>query len=119
MKINFKNPPRKFKVGLEKNITIQDHGTIYLDDNQQITFLTKDNKEYDLCRKSWGFYATPSVNSRLLKFNFKTALVKNSKNQYYVMLVEKDKIDDFNNYIKNDKNELIEWLDERNTDESK
>ena len=34
------------------------------------------------------------------------------------MLVEKDKIDDFFNYIKNDENELIEWLDERNKDES-
>ena len=52
----------------------------------------------------------PSLNSRLLKLGFKTALVKNSKEQVYIMIVEtKYQIFD---YLKNDKNELVEWFDE-------
>ena len=82
-----------------------------LDYNQQAS--SNDNKEYDVCRKSWGFYATPSVNSRLLKFDFKTAIVKNSLGNIYVMIVEKNKIEDFYEYLDKDKNEVIEWLDEK------
>ena len=29
------------------------------------------------------------------------------------MIVEKDKISEFFDYLKNDKNELVEWLDEK------
>ncbi len=113
MKINLKKSPRTYKVGLKQNIIIKDFGSINLEPNEQITFKTIDDKEYDFCRKSWGYYATPSINSRLIKFGFKTALVKNSKGQIYIMVVEKDKIEDFFNYLENDSNELIEWLDEK------
>jgi len=113
LKFDIKKNPRKFKVGLNKDIVIEDCGNLNLDFNQQITFLTNDNKEYDVCRKSWGFYATPSVNSRLLKFDFKTAIVKNSQGNIYVMIVEKNKIEDFYEYLDKDKNEVIEWLDEK------
>ena len=113
MKINLKKKPRAYKVGLNQDIIIKDCGSINLEPNEQITFITIDNKEYDFCRKSWGYYATPSMNSRLIKFGFKTGLVKNSKGQMYIMVVEKQKIDDFFNYLKNDNNELIEWLDEK------
>lgn len=113
MKIKTKSPPREYYVGTKKNITIKDCGTISLLDDEQITFLTSTKAEYDICKKSWGFYATPSLNSRLLKFNFKTALVKNSKEQVYIMIVEKNKLSEFFEYLKNDKNELVEWLDEK------
>tara|TARA_X000000950_G_scaffold289276_1_gene411525 strand:+ start:84 stop:425 length:342 start_codon:yes stop_codon:yes gene_type:complete len=113
MKVDLKKPSRKYQVGFNQEIIIEDCGTINLDYNQQITFITDDKKEYDLCRKSWGFYATPSVNSRLVSFNFKTALVQNSKKQIYVMIVEREKIDDFFLYLKKEKNYLLEWLDER------
>tara|TARA_Y100000768_G_C23981311_1_gene685963 strand:- start:1180 stop:1536 length:357 start_codon:yes stop_codon:yes gene_type:complete len=113
VKLKSKNPPREYNVGIKKDITIKDCGTISLSDNEQVTFITKSDAEYDICKKSWGFYATPSVNSRLIKFNFKTALVKNSKDQVYIMIVEKDKLQEFFKYLENDKNELIEWLDEK------
>jgi hypothetical protein len=50
---------------------------------------TDDGKEYDVAKKDWGFYATPSMNGRLKKFGFKTAIVK--KFTWYVLynLVEK------------------------------
>tara|TARA_B100001059_G_C17702415_1_gene510861 strand:+ start:116 stop:472 length:357 start_codon:yes stop_codon:yes gene_type:complete len=113
MKVKIKNPPREYNVGIKKDIKIKDCGTIDLYEDEQVTFLTRSNEEYDICKKSWGFYATPSVNSRLIKFNFKTALVKNSKNQVYIMIVEKDKLNEFFKYLEKDQNELVEWLDEK------
>mgnify|MGYP001298951963 CR=1 FL=1 len=112
MKIKKKNPPRKFSVGLNYEITISDHGSILLKDNDQISFITEDDKEYDVVRKEWGFYATPSINGRLSNQGFKTALVKNSNGMLYIMLVEKNKLDEFKKYLENEKNFLIKWLDE-------
>ncbi|MCH8331533.1 MAG: hypothetical protein IH946_09175 [Bacteroidetes bacterium] len=113
MKFNQKDPPRKFTVNKNVVVDIYDHGTIDLEANEQVTFITKNGAEYDVARKSWGFYATPSVNGRLKDFGFKTALVRNDQNRYYVMLVEDGKLDDFVRYITDDKQEVVEWLDER------
>ena len=41
------------------------------------------------------------------------ALVKNSIGRYYVMVVETDRVADFNAYIREERHEVIEWLDER------
>jgi len=112
MKINLNKPPRKFQVGTDYKITIKDGGTIILDPDEQITFIAKDGKEYDVVRKEWGYYATPSVNGRLKGFNFKTALVINKKNQLFIMIVEKDKQDMFFEYINTDCQTLLCWLDE-------
>ena len=112
MKFNEENPPREFKVGLDNQIVIKDCGTIHMKPDEQITFVTGDGKEYDVARKDWGFYATPSMNGRLKNFGFKTALVKNESGMYYIMVVEKNKITLFENYLKKEKNHLIKWLDE-------
>ncbi len=112
MKINKNNPPRKFTVGTDKKITISDCANINLKHNEQVSFITHDNKEYDVVRKEWGFYATPSMNGRLKNQGFKTALVKNKEGMYYIMIVEKNKTTLFENYLKEEKNYLIKWLDE-------
>ena len=111
MKFNEENPPREFKVGLDNQIVIKDCGTIHLTPDEQITFVTGDGKEYDVARKDWGFYATPSMNGRLKNFGFKTALVKNSNGMFYIMLVEKQKVEVFKRYLMNEKNSLVKWLD--------
>ena len=113
MKVMQKKPPREYKVGVESQITIKDCGSILLKENEQITFLTSEGKEYDVAKKDWGFYATPSVNSRLKNQGFKTALVKNSKGQWFIMLVDKDKIGIFQDYLDEEKNVVVEWLDEK------
>jgi len=112
MKISEKKPSRSFFVGKNKEIKIDDCGSIILENNEQITFLTKSNKEYDVVKKDWGFYATPSVNNRLCKQGFKCALVKNNEGHHYVMLVQKDKLKNFESYISNEKNHIVMWLDE-------
>jgi|GEM_PF-288153 len=113
MRIELKKTPRKFQVGQDKQITISDCGNIYLDPDEQVTFMTPTGKEYDFAAKSWGFYATPSVNSRLVNQGFKTALVKNSIGQCYIMVVDPIHMDEFKKYIREEKNEVVEWLDER------
>ena len=112
MKFNQKSPPREFKVGKDGKITIKDVGTIELQPDEQITFITNDGKEYDVARKDWGFYSTPSMNGRLRNQGFKTALVRNDNGMHYIMLVEKNKITLFKNYLSQEKNYLIKWLDE-------
>ncbi len=112
MKIDLKESPREYQVGQNHDITIKDIGRVRLEPNEQLTFLTPENAEYDLCRKDWGYYATPSVNDRLKRFGFKTALVQNSKGQVYVMIVEEDKIDVFEHYLEAEKNYILQWLDE-------
>jgi hypothetical protein len=112
MKFELKETPRTYKVGLENQITIKDMGTISLESDEQVTFITPGEGEYDLCRKSWGYYATPSVNDRLKRFGFKTAVVRNSKGQVYIMIVEISKMTAFQDYLAEECNEVIQWLDE-------
>ena len=113
MKTDLKKEPRKFWADQAQTIEIKDFGKIELAPDEMISFKTPDGKEYDVARKSWGFYATPSVNSRLSSQGFKTALVRNSKGQWYIMLVENEKLDDFQAYLDKEANEVVEWLDEK------
>ena len=113
MRIETTKPPRVFQVGLRKQIDISDCGRVYLESDEQVTFVTPAGKEHDFVAKSWGFYATPSINGRLADQGFKTALVKNSFGKYYIMVVDPDKMADFNAYLEIERHEIAEWLDER------
>lgn len=115
MKVRKNTPPRKFNVGQKKNIEISDCGTIELRSDEQVTFVTASGKQYDLTAKSWGFYATPSVNGRLLNQGFKTALVKNSFGKYYILVVDTDHMHDFKAYLLDERSKVIKWLDDINT----
>ena len=112
MKFSRKKPTRSFFVGKNKDIEIEDCGSIQLDNNELIAFLTKDKKEWDVVKKNWGFYATPSINDRLDKQGFRCALVKNKKGSTYIMIIEKNKLNKFNKYILKENNQVLMWLDE-------
>lgn len=110
MKTKFNIEPRVFEV---KGLQIKDIGKIQLYNDEMITFITEEGKEYDFTAKDWGFYGTPSMNCRLKKQGFKTALVVNETNQVYIMVVDVNKLEDFKNYLKDDQNnKVICWLDE-------
>ncbi len=113
MKIEIKDPPRKFSVGTQKKLEISDCGKVRLEPGEQVTFVTASGREYDVAAKSWGFYATPSVNGRLKQQGFKSALVRNPEGRYYIMLVESEKVQEFQTYLASEKAVLEEWLDER------
>ena len=112
MDITRNDPPREFQVGAEPKITMRDCGQVSLDADEQLTFVTEADAEYDVARKSWGFYATPSTNGRLASFKLRTALVVNSFGKLYVMLVEAGKENDFARYLEKDAQRVIAWLDD-------
>ena len=101
---------RKFFFCIGKNIIEINHSSnIKLKNNEQITFLFK-NSQYDFVRKNWGFYATPSINGRLKKENFLTALVKNQDKKIYLMVIHKSKIKEFRKYCKIHRQKIVKWL---------
>ena len=116
MKTKFMASPRFFNADKKGKIKISDCGKIWLDADEQVSFVTKSGREYDVAAKTWGFYATPSINSRLKKEGFKTALVKNKKGRYYVMIIEDDKLEDFYSYIKQEESSVEKWLSESRSD---
>ena len=104
-------PPRSFLVGVDKDIKVNDCARIQLEAEEQVTFVTESGAEYDVARKKWGFYATPSLNGRLSSFALRTVLVKNSFEKYFVFLVEKGKEKDFQEYLNAEEHIIISWLD--------
>ena len=93
----------------DASITIKDVGDVYLEADEQLTFVTDVGSRYDFCKKL-GFYATPSINSRLETENFVTALVMNSQNRLYVMVVDRAKIADFRDYLSKENQKVAAWL---------
>jgi SAM-dependent methyltransferase len=116
MKTDFKKNARVFKVGPHKEIEIRDWGKILLSPDEQVTFVTENSGEYDVVRKDWGFYATPSTNDRLVRHGFSAVLVKSTENKIYLFLVEKGREKQFRDYVAGEGHTLILWLDGRGDD---
>lgn len=106
-------PARNFKVGKPENkVVMKDCGKIILEPDEQITFKTETGAEYDLARKDWGFYSTPSLNGRLSSFGLRGVLIKNRETaRFFVLLVEKGKEALFDKYCKLENLAVISWLD--------
>ena len=113
MNIYPQNPARNFKVGKPENkIVMKDCGKIILEPDEQITFKTESGAEYDLARKDWGFYSTPSLNGRLSSFGLRGVLIKNRETaKFFVLLLEKGKEALFDKYCKSENLAVISWLD--------
>ena len=114
MRFEPKQPPREFEVGFDKKGIIKDCGSLHLEADEQVTLMTEMGGEYDVTRKSWGFYATPSTNGRLSGFGLRAVLVKNRFNRHFVMLVERGHETDFKKYVEGEPLTLIAWLDDLN-----
>ena len=111
MKFTPVNPPRSFQVGLREDVEINDCAHIELAPNEQVTFITEPGAEYDVVRKSWGFYATPSLNGRLQRFGFRAVLVKNPDSKFYILLVERGKEPELHRYLDGEGLTVVCWLD--------
>jgi hypothetical protein len=112
VKITEIRPPREFKVGRDGRITLKDCARVALEYDEQVTFVTQDGKEYDVARKSWGYYATPSTNGRLRDFGFRTALVRSALGRHNVMLVERARQAEFDRYLRDEALTVVCWLDD-------
>ena len=114
MKFDLKNIPRIFAVGKDLLIKIKDYGRIFMEPNEQITLCFNKAQDLDIVSKEWGFYATPSINYRLVEQGFKTALVKNKQDRYYVMVVSVNKMDVFYEYCLSEQQDVVSWLSDLN-----
>ena len=111
MKIKKIEPARRFLVGRRAPIECTHVADIELDHNQLLTFRAPGGVEHDVCRTSFGFYATQSMNGRLPSHNLRPALVRNDMECYYLLLVEAGKEDVFNAYLDAGDYERVAWLD--------
>lgn len=111
MRFEPKQPPREFEVGFDRKGIIKDCGTMLLAPDEQITLVTEQGNEYDVTRKEWGFYATPSLNGRLANFDLRGVLVKNRISRYFVFLVQRGKEDAFQRYVEGEPLSVVAWLD--------
>ena len=103
---------RKFKPSKYSDIVLKDCGKIILNDNEQLTFSDKYNKknDYDVTKKNWGYYATPSINGSLKKNNFISYIVLNkSTNLFFIMIVHKNKKNLFLKYLKKENLKIVTW----------
>lgn len=116
MKFDAKIPPRSFIVGNDVRFEMKDCGSLTLAPDEQVTFMTESGAEYDVARKNWGFYATPSLNGRLTAFGLRGVLIRNSiTGRYFVLLVEKGREPDFEAYLQQERCEIVTWLDSSET----
>jgi hypothetical protein len=112
MKFDPKQPPRRFPVGNSIKFDMLDCGTLALAPDEQVTLVTEDGAEYDVARKDWGFYATPSLNGRLVQFGLRAVLIKNrGTGRYFVLLVESGREAQFDAYCAQENLAVIAWLD--------
>jgi SAM-dependent methyltransferase len=111
MKLTLNDPPRTYATGRGEPITVSDVAHLELAANEQVTFTTPAGGEYDVTRKSWGFYATPSLNGRLLNHNLRAVIARGPAAKYYVFLVERGHEGEFERYLTAEQNEIVRWLD--------
>ena len=105
------DPPRTFGVGLKEDTRLTDCARIHLAPDEQVTFVTPAGSEYDVVRKSWGFYATPSLNGRLSSAGIRGVLVQNPSGRAYVLLVDDGRESEFNLYLEQERMRVLWWLD--------
>lgn len=112
MKFEPKEPPRRFPVGNAIKFDMRDCGTLVLEPDEQVTLVTHSGAEYDVARKDWGFYATPSLNGRLEQFGLRGVLIKNrGTGRFFVLLVERGKEALFDAYCLQENLAIVTWLD--------
>jgi hypothetical protein len=108
-------PPRVFEVdqppSVKAPLFTTDCGRVALDPDEQITFLTDSGAELDVARKSWGYYAMPSLNARLVRFHLRAVLVKDDAGRFVLLLVERGKEGDFHRYLEIEGYSIVCWLD--------
>jgi hypothetical protein len=112
MRFDRKDPPRRFTVGNAGPIEMKDCGTLHLTADEQVTLVTESGGEYDVARKDWGFYATPSLNGRLEGFGLRAVLIQNrGTKRYFVLLVERGCEQSFRRYLEVENLRIVHWLD--------
>jgi hypothetical protein len=111
VRIELIDPPRQFMVGRHQDVELRDCGRVVLEPDEQLTLMTDTGAEYDVARKEWGFYATPSLNARLESFGLRGVLVSSPEGRYHVLLVERGREEAFELYRAREGLAIVAWLD--------
>ncbi len=112
MKTSFLDPPRRFDADGTGRFVIADAGSIELAADEQITFTASSGSEYEVVRKDWGYYATPSLNSRLPAKGLRPVLTCNNGGRFFVCLVEGGAEPQFADYMQRAGMKALVWLDD-------
>ena len=107
--MNFKiiKPVRKFEVGdTVPTIELSHVMDLMLEADEQVTLVAEGGKEVDICKKDWGYYATPSLNSRLQR-----CCLVDSAGKKFVHIVDQNKMPSYQNYLDQQKMTIVAWLD--------
>lgn len=116
MKVTLIEPPRTFGVG-RRGGTLDHVADVELGHDEVVTFRTDSETEFDVTRKSWGYYATPSLNGRLREHGLRAALAvgvpraDGEPERMYLLLVEAGREEDFQTYIDAEHMRVVAWLD--------
>jgi hypothetical protein len=105
-------PPREFEAA---GVTLRHSANVELETDEQITLVGSSGSEYDIVRKSWGYYATPSTNRRLADHGLRAALTANPDGRISLLLVERGRESEFATYLAEQAMRVVAWLD---TDEA-
>lgn len=109
MRVHELKVARRFKVG---GIELSHAGDIELDADELVTFTAASGSELDVTRKSWGYYATPSLNGRLREHGLRAALAAGGEPaRMYLLLVEDGEEQAFNDYLASEGMRVVAWLD--------
>lgn len=112
MKLNEKRPPRTYRCGAGEAVEIRDCGTVDLEPDEQLTFITPRGGQYDLTRKNWGYYATPSLNGRLPTYGLHPVLAVNGSGKWFVLLVEDGSESSCHAYLGEEGMKIVARLDD-------
>lgn len=107
-------PPRAFPVGVGE-IEIRHCADLALEPDEQVTFVTASGTELDVVRKSWGYYATSSLNGRLPSKGLRAALVLSTfggQRKLFLLLVERGCEREFERYLADQSMSVLAWLDD-------
>jgi hypothetical protein len=110
-------------VGLSTQVELSDCAHLELQPDEQVTFVTASDcneggtrgVELDVVRKAWGFYATPSLNSRLVRKGLRAALVRNRLGHFFIVLIEQGKEALFEKYAADEELTHVAWMDQSET----
>lgn len=96
MRVEPLEPPREFVAGA---VTIRHAADLWLEPDEQVTLHAPSGSQLDVVRKSWGYYATPSLNARLRDHGLSARLVAGARGLVYLLLVEDGAEADFAAYL--------------------
>lgn len=108
MRLKKINPPREFRVGKKRDISIVQSGQLFLENNEQL-LLESGGCFHAVTKKEWGFYLTESVSQRVLEAGFRVGIMQNEAGRSYVVLVESEKVPSFQLYCDAEKQE-VRWI---------